>query len=120
MEKNIPIGTTENRFFRQYLELINPILKLRGKELDVLAELMYYNNKMKDISEEHRWKLIFDYDTKAKIKNKLSLSDASLNNNLSALRKKHIIVENRIKKAFLVYPDNKFLLKFQFNVKSDS
>jgi len=120
MEKNIPIATTENKFFRQYLELINPILRLRGKELDVLAELLYYNYKFKDIAKEHRWKLIFDYDTKTKIRTKLELSDASMNNNLSALRKKNVIEANKVKQAYLVYPDNKFSLKFQFNVKSDS
>lgn len=120
MEKNIPIATTENKFFRQYLELINPILRLRGKELDVLAELLYYNYKFKNIAKEHRWKLIFDYDTKTKIRTKLELSDASMNNNLSALRKKNVIEANKVKQAYLVYPDNKFSLKFQFNVKSDS
>lgn len=120
MEKNIPIVTTENKFFRQYLELLNPILKLRGKELDVLAELMYYNYKFKDIPEEHRWKLIFDYDTKTKIRTKLDLSDASMNNNLSALRKKKIIHANRVRSAFLVYPSAEFKLNFKFNVQEDS
>jgi DNA-binding MarR family transcriptional regulator len=120
MEKNIPIATTENKFFRQYLELINPLLKLRGKELDVLAELMYYNYKFKDIPDEHRWKLIFDYDTKTKIRTKLDLSDASMNNNLSALRKKGIIKLNKVRDVFLVYPSSNFSLNFKFNVQADS
>lgn len=115
MEKNIPIKTVESKFFRQYLELINPLLKLRGKELDVLAELMFYNHSLKDIPEEHRWKIIFDYDTKIKIREKLNLSDASMNNNLSVLRKKRIIDNNKVSKAYLILPQTGFKLTFQFN-----
>ena len=116
MEKKIiPLPpTTGPKFFRQYLELLNPIIHLRGKELDVLAELLYHNHSLKSIPEEHRWKLIFDYDTKLKIRNKLKLSEASMNNNLSGLRKKKIIQDNRIAKAYMVEPGKEFLLGFKF------
>jgi DNA-binding MarR family transcriptional regulator len=119
MEKKIiPLPPTSgSTFFRQYLELLNPLLKLRGKELDVLAELLYYNHKLIDIPLEHRWKLIFDYDTKMEIRSKLKLSDASMNNNLSALRKKGVIENNKVKAAYVVLPENKFVLGFQFNIK---
>jgi DNA-binding MarR family transcriptional regulator len=120
MEKNIPIKTTEAKFYRQYLELINPLLKLRGKELDVLAALLLYNNDLKNIPEEHRWKIIFDYDTKTKIRTELDLSDASMNNNLSALRKKGIIENNQVLKNFLVYPNGAVRITFNFNLKDGS
>lgn len=120
MEKNIPIKTSETRFYRQYLELINPLLKLRGKELDVLAQLLLYNNSLKSIPEEHRWKIIFDYDTKTKIRTELNLSDASMNNNLSALRKKGIIKNNQVLKNFLVYPNGSVKITFNFNLKDES
>ena len=120
MEKNIPIKTTEDKFYRQYLELINPLLKLRGKELDVLAQLLLYNNSLKDIPEEHRWKIIFDYDTKTKIRTELDLSDASMNNNLSALRKKGIIENNKVLKNFLVYPNGAVKITFNFDLKNGS
>ena len=116
MEKKVNIPTNENKFYRQYLEILNPIIKLRGKELDVLAELLFHNNRLKEIPEKHRWKLIFDYDTKADIRGKLKLSEASLNNNLSALRKKKIIVENEVLKNFLVSPHESFSLKFNFKM----
>ena len=122
MEKKIiPLPpTTGSKFFRQYLELLNPLLKLRGKELDVLAELLYYNNKLINIPIKHRWKLIFDYDTKMEIRNKLNLSDASMNNNLSALRKKGVIEDNKVKAAYVVLPENNFILGFQFSISKDS
>lgn len=117
MEKSIPISTDSRKFFRQYLELINPLVKLRGRELDVMSELLYYNDKFKDIPEEHRWKLIFDYDVKTEIKERLKLSDASLNNNLTILRKKKILVKNRVVKSFLIYPSDTCKLSFIFNIK---
>ena len=120
MEKSIPIRTTENKFFRQYLELLNPLLRLRGKELDVLAEILYHNHKLDKIPEKHRWKLIFDYDTKTEIRTKLDLSDASLNNNLSALRKKGIIRKNKVSDNFLVHPSNYCKLTFSFNITADN
>jgi len=116
MEKNIPISTTSELFYRQYLELINPLLKLRGKELDVLAQLLFNNNQLKEIPEEHRWKIIFDYDTKTKIRTALGLSDASMNNNLSALRKKGVIKNNEVVKNFLVYPDKSVKITFNFQI----
>tara|TARA_R110000868_G_scaffold11475_2_gene56161 strand:- start:2006 stop:2374 length:369 start_codon:yes stop_codon:yes gene_type:complete len=120
MEKNIPIKTSSVKFYRQYLELINPLIKLRGKELDVLAQLLLYNNDLKKIPEEHRWKIIFDYDTKTKIRTELGLSDASMNNNLSALRKKGLIKNNQVMKNFLVYPKDKVKITFNFMMADES
>ena len=120
MEKSVPIRTTENKFFRQYLELLNPLLRLRGKELDVLAEILYHNHRLENIPEKHRWKLIFDYDTKTEIRTKLELSDASLNNNLSALRKKGIIRKNKVAESFLIHPSNYCKLTFSFNFTAEN
>jgi len=117
MEKNVTIPTDESKFYRQYLEILNPIINLRGKELDVLAELLFHNNRLKDIPEDLRWKLIFEADTKTSIRDKLNLSEASLNNNLTGLRKKRIIVERKVIKNFLVRLDENFSLKFNFKMK---
>ena len=116
MEKSIPIKTSSSMFYRQYLELLNPLIKLRGKELDVLAALLKYNNKLKDIPEEHRWKIIFEYDTKTDIRTELGLSEARMNNNLSALRKKSIIKSNRVIKSLLIYPEKECKISFKFLV----
>lgn len=114
MEKKVPIKTDSKKFYRQYLELMNPFVKLRGKELDVLAQLLYYNNKLKSIDEKHRWVVIFDYDNKQAIREELGLSEASLNNNLSALRKKGMIKNNKVIKGLLIYPNKNSKLTFNF------
>ena len=54
------------------------------------------------------------------IRSKLNLSDASMNNNLSALRKKGVIEDNKVKAAYVVLPENNFILGFQFSISKDS
>jgi hypothetical protein len=117
MEKSISITTDKAKFFRQYLELVNPMIKLRGRELDVMAELLFHNNELKGIPHKQRWQLILNYESKTEIRSKLQMSDASLNNNLSALRKKGILSNDGVVKNFLVYPDENCKLSFNFNIK---
>ena len=48
----LTIETNEKKFFRQLLEILSsipPLNKLRPKELDLLAIIMYYNNIYKDL-----------------------------------------------------------------------
>ena len=116
MENIINIPTSEKKFFRQYLELVNPFIKLNGRELDVLAELLYSNYTMKDVPEEHRWKIILGKDSKVAIRKTLNISEPSINNNFSNLRKKKIIFNGRIAKQFIVEP-NKETCKVIFNFK---
>ena len=118
MEKIVPLNTSEKVFFRQYVEILDPVIKLRPKELDVLAELLYHNNKLKDIDSKNRWKLILDYDNKKEMAGGLNISVDSFGNNLSFLRKKGIIVDNKVIDGLLVYPDKTFKLTFKFKVGS--
>lgn len=119
MEKILALNTTEKVFFRQYVEILDPLIQLRGKELDVLAELLFQNNKLKDIDLKNRWKLILDYDNKKEMATVLNMSVASFGNNLSYLRKKGIIIDNKVVSNLLVYPGKEFDLVFKFKVDSE-
>ena len=47
----LTIATDERKFFRQFLEILSsipPLNKLRNRELDILAAMMYYNYLYKD------------------------------------------------------------------------
>ncbi len=95
MTKTIPIKTSRINFFREYLTLLLPILerkvfntKISKKEVDVLAALLYYNNEYRDIPEDLRWKLVFDQDTKVKIRAHLKMDRGSFDICLFKLRKK--------------------------------
>lgn len=119
MEKKIPLPSTSDKVYRQYVELINPVLKLRGKEIEVLAELLKYNNELKNIKEKNRWKLIMDYDNKSEICDTLDISEGSLANNLSSLRKKGWIVDNKVIPGLCIYPNGSFKLEFDFKIVDD-
>ena len=111
-----PIGTTIETFYKQVVVLLNPILKLRGKEQDVLAQLMYSNYKHQDLNDSIRWKIIMDYDNKTEIQQNLNISAASMYNYMSTLRKKGILVDNKIHKNYLILPGKEFSLRFKFNI----
>ena len=96
MEKKIQIKSSKTKIFRQYADVLNFLLKIRPKELDVLAKLLEYNDKLKHIEEEHRWKIILDYDTKKEMQASLEMSNAYFDNCITVLRKKGILINNKI------------------------
>lgn len=103
MELNIKIPTNERKYFRQVLNILKgfePFNACQPRELDVLAELYYWNHYYRNIPEDSRGKLIFDYDTKRSIADYLNIDSAVLDNSLSALRRKNLIVGRKIHKTF--------------------
>lgn len=97
----INLKITEDVYYRTVISLfksIYPFSRCSPRELDILAELLYldhlYSKTITDI--DIRNKLLFDYDTKIKIIEKLNISLAVLDNNISALRKKNIIIGKKL------------------------
>lgn len=118
--KVIPIKTELRTFFRQYVHIMKPVFKLNDRESDILGELMYFNYKYRELTEDIRYKIIFDYDTKVEIRVNLGITEASFNNGLTTLRKKGILVDNRLAGNLLVIPDsNRFSVTFLFSIKDD-
>ena len=111
-----------NTFFREYLELINPLLKLRTKELDLLGRLMYYNytisKEFKNPESKLKWSQLFSKDIKDVIGEEIGQNQSILANNLSALRKKKIILNgNKLRSDLCLYPNSEqFVLAFRFNL----
>ena len=114
MEKHIKIQTDKSKIFRQWIATLQPVIKLRDKEADVLSELLYQNNENKEFPEDKRWIIIFDYNTKRTMMDKLNLSGAHFDNILSGLRKKSIIIDNKVIKNLLFYPEEKNKITFEF------
>lgn len=102
------IKTNEAKFFKVWLTILQPFLKLRNQELDVLAKLLYYRYtiakqvKNKEIVDQ----LLFNTTTRKKIKQELKIQDYSFNNTLTALRKKGLIVNNSINSKVIPKIDN--------------
>lgn len=119
MEKLIPIKTDIDKFFIRYLHIVRPLLKphLSNGELNVFAELLRINNEYKAIKPELRGKLLFDYDNKIIIMDRLGISYNTLGNIFMALRKKGYITGNTIKKELAITPGKEFNINYKFIIE---
>ncbi len=113
----------KNLFFK-WLEITKPLHKLTQQEQDVLALLLYYHYKTKHetTNEKILWKIVFDYDTKMKIKEDLDMKDSALQTVLTKLRKKKIIIDNKISPIFipsLELNSKNFKMIYNFNIIND-
>lgn len=112
--------TDRKKFYRQYLRLIAPIIKLQEKEADVLAMLFFYHDSHLKLPEPIKRKMVFDASTKADIRAELNMSSAHLANIISSLRKKKIILDgDKIHPGILVYlgDDKTFSLTFKSEIE---
>jgi hypothetical protein len=120
MEKEIKVDTNKKKFFRQFVEILQPINRVRAREAEVLAELLYQSYLRRDIGDlKDRFKLVFDYDTKIKIQEELKMTTAVFRNCCTQLRKKGIIgKDNVIQQGYLINPPDKdyVTIKFVFKI----
>lgn len=110
----------EKQFFKAWLTLLQPFLKLRDQELKVLAMLLYFRHniqeqvKNKAIIDE----LLFNTKTRKQIKRELDIESYSFNNILSSLRKKKLIVNNSLNGKIIPNIDSGFTnFKLVFNLE---
>jgi len=95
--KTIPIKTTKDKFYRQVLEVLGnvpPISKLRPKEKDVLAELLYQFDLHKSYPENHRKIVIYSNENRKLMREKIGIGADSFNNNISILRRHKILIKD--------------------------
>ena len=128
MEEKFSYNCSLETFFEHYLRLkrpyINAVLthihkkesRLNDNPLKVLAQLLFYNNSYRHMDDDTRWKMVFDYDTKVKICEKLRMPDTHLNSYLSQLRRLGIVVGKRVADRYVIYPESKMKLMFDLNV----
>lgn len=108
-------------FFTRFLEFTYPMHKLNGRQQKVLALLLYHHYLLKSQITNNKilWKQVFDYDTKVEIYTELGIQSGALENILSQLRKKNVVVDNVISPAYVPVLDkksNKFSMVFNFNI----
>lgn len=117
MEKNFSFKQERRQFFRAYVEMIRPFLKIRGREADVFAELLYYNYVKRNIKDsKDRAKIILGSESRKDIVEHLDITTAIFRNALTGLRKKSLVKEDgTIADVYLVMgEENTFDLKFTF------
>lgn len=108
-------------FFTRFLEFTYPMHKLNGRQQRVLSLLLYHHHVLKSQITNNKilWKQVFDYDTKVEIYTELGIQSGALENILSQLRKKNVIVDNVISPVYIPILDNKsnkFSMVFNFNI----
>ena len=89
--------------FLRWLEITKTFHKLTPQHQNILALLLYYHYIFKKDVTNNKilWKMVFDYDTKLKIREELNISDSTLQNTLTSFRKANIIVNGEISPAFI-------------------
>lgn len=94
----------KSKFFKFYIQLLNPLLKLTAREINVLSSmlLIYYSNRNNPKIDE----LLFSTETRKVLRASLNLSEPSLNNSFMILRKKELIKDNKLNKVLLKFPEN--------------
>ena len=106
------LKTSEQTFFLVWLKILQAYLKLGKQERLVLSRLLYHRYKL---SHEIKNKSIVEStlmstQIRKQIREELGMDTASFNNTLTALRKKRLIVNNKI--------NNKIIPKVDPNFKS--
>lgn len=126
MQENINIQNSEvslENFFRMWLIILQPFLKLRNKEIELLAKLLYHRYlislevKNKEMLDE----LLFSNKVKKQIMKELNLPEHGYNNLLSSLRKKKIITDKSINKQIIpviTEPFTNFKLVYNIDIKN--
>tara|TARA_R110002012_G_scaffold171342_2_gene336108 strand:- start:1027 stop:1374 length:348 start_codon:yes stop_codon:yes gene_type:complete len=95
----IPLKANISQSFKAYLQVLNPVLKLKDKEIEVLSNFLsiwYKNKSKKDID-----KLLFSTPVRKMVRKAIGMSEASFNNHITMLRKKKMIIEKRINPSIL-------------------
>lgn len=86
-------------FFKNYVRILNPVLKLRDREAEVLESLLrvyFINHSHPDID-----KLLFSFRNLKEIRENLKISTASFNNIKMNLRRKGVITSTSINKLII-------------------
>lgn len=91
----IKLPIEEDKKYVALLEIlgscVSPFNKIRPKEREVLAELYRIAEKIKDVPEEEKYKILFHSDSKKEVANILDISIFNLGNIIGELKKKGLV-----------------------------
>ena len=90
----IPLKGNVTQSFKAYIQILNPVLKLKDKEIEVLSNFLsiWYKNK----SNANLDKLLFSTPVRKMVRKAIGMSEASFNNHITMLRKKQMIIEKKL------------------------
>jgi len=125
----INIPSNKDIIFKQYLNLINPILgtnKLTSTEIEVFSRFLLIKTMYFHLEPEVLSTLLFHKDTKKRIRESIKqdttivVSEASFNNILSTLRKKKFITGNKIVHNPILTKEGNIQITFNLITSNDA
>jgi hypothetical protein len=110
------------KLFTYWLIVTKLLHKLTDKEIELLAVLLYKRMELsKDITnEKYLNKVLFDADTKKELEKELDVNNLRIQNILSSLRRKNVVIDNRINPKFIPNIEHNaknFRIVFNFEIK---
>ena len=113
----IRIKVQEGMYFVKLLLILSnipPFNKLRPQELLLYAHLLEVNHKFRNVPFLERNRLIFAYDTRIEIANKMGISIKGVYSILSRLKRLKIIGANALLPRYLLTQVPEMLFIFEF------
>ena len=95
----VPIKGDIPKSMKAYLQILNPLLKLKDKEIEVLSSFLSIWQSNKD--KEGLDKMLFSTPVRKLVRKQIGMSEASFNNHITMLRKKKMIVDKNINPTIL-------------------
>ena len=95
----IPITSDMPQTMKAYLHILNPVLKLKDKEIEVLSSFLAIWQSNRD--KENLDKMLFSTPVRKLVRTQIGMSEASFNNHITMLRKKNMIADKRINPTIL-------------------
>ena len=77
-----------------WLQVLNPILKLKDKEIEVLSSFLSVWQSNRNNQEIN--KKLFSTPVRKLVRKQIGMSEASFNNHITMLRKKQMIIDKKI------------------------
>lgn len=123
MSKNLnikSISTDKKKFYILWLTFLKPYHKLANKEIEFLATLLYKRSEIRvSISDDNMVdEMLFNKSIKEEIRIEMGYKNMQVYNNmLRFLRKKNVLVKNKIIKGLIPeLSGNNYQLIFNFNI----
>lgn len=131
----LQVPTDPESVYSQFLTIVNfliyeiketPIASpLTNKELEVLASIMYYNAKYRNLPNPERAEYIMSSDIRKKIRERLGLQANHLNNIVARLKQKHylgypILQNTQLSPALDIYLDSNISIEFKLTYENST
>lgn len=105
----VKVKTTKSKFLEDFLTVINGIVGLSKMEIKVLSEFIKIKYTLPDGFT------LFSPDSRRIVRNSLAISEANLNNYISALKIKGALTENSINPTLVPEKDTRSIT-FNFEI----